>query len=121
MSHDVQPDEEEPRQEVVGGKRLADHPSVVLEKAVEEGPRPPKVPRLQARKAVPPLEDKSLGAPTLDDIDREAKEETEMHNFKVKQRTEEIKEEEQWKRANFLLDLYVKTTQEKDINLRKLD
>ena len=67
-SHDVQLDEEELKQEVVGGKRLADHPSVVLEKAVEEGPRPPKVPRLQARKAVPPFEDKSLGAPTLDDI-----------------------------------------------------
>ena len=53
LSHDVQPNEEELKQEVVGGKRLADHPSVELEEAVEEGPRPPKVPRLQARKAVP--------------------------------------------------------------------
>ena len=78
MSHDVQPDEEEPKQEVVGGKRLADHPSVELEEAVEEGPRPPKVPRLQARKAVPPFEDKSLGASTFGDIKKVEKEQTEL-------------------------------------------
>ena len=82
-SHDVQPNEEELKQEVVGGKRLADHPSVELEEAVEEGPRPPKVPRLQARKAVPPFEDRSLGAPTLDDIERVAKEKNQIWKEKL--------------------------------------
>ena len=82
-SHDIQLIEEEQKQEVIGGKRLADHPSVVLEEAVEEGPRPPKVPRLQARKAVPPFEDNNLDTLTVSDIQRTIDENTEKWKSNV--------------------------------------
>ena len=68
---------------MIGGKRLAKHPSVELEEAVEEGPRPPKVPRSQARKAVPPFEDRSLGAPTQRDIERVEKEKNQIWKEKL--------------------------------------
>ena len=93
MSHDVQPDEEEPKQEVVGGKRLADHPSVELEEAVEEGPRPPKVPKLQARKAVPP---------TLDDIERVAKETNQTWKEKLSHEIDSMNQDGNQDRIEFL-------------------
>ena len=69
---------------MVGGKRLADHPSVELEEAVEEGPRPPKVPRSQAIKAVPLFEDNNLDNLTVSDIQRTMEENTEKWKSDVK-------------------------------------
>ena len=83
MSHDYNPNEEELRQEVIGGKRLAEQHSEELEKQIKEGPRPPKMPMSQVRKAVPLFEDRSLGAPTQQDIERVEKEKNQIWKEKL--------------------------------------
>ena len=82
QSHNFKPNEEL-KQEVVGGKRLAEQPSEELESAIKEGPRPPKMPMSQVRKAVPLFEDRSLGAPTQQDIERVEKEKNQIWKEKL--------------------------------------